>query len=76
MPKPNKDGWIRHRGGVPKCLDDIGLIRTREGDVEPIEVWFKPAKLDSKVFWAHYGKYSGLSETDIMAYKLKEQTKQ
>lgn len=73
MSKPNKDGWIRHRGGVPKCLNDITFVRLRKGDVWPIERWFDLVKPDSKAFWTQYGLGSILGTTDIMAYKLKEQ---
>lgn len=73
MPKPNKEGWIRHRGGVPKCLDDINLIRTRHHGVHKIDSWFKPVMLNSRVFWKHFGIDCDLGDTDIMAYKLKEQ---
>lgn len=76
MPKPNKDGWIRHRGGVPKCLADIILIKTRDAGVHKTDSWFRTTKLYSKLFWKHFGKGSELGPSDIMAYKLKEQPKQ
>lgn len=57
MTKPNKDGWIRHRGGKQPVGDDVRVeYRLRSG----LKYKDDAANLD----WSHDGDRS-----DIMAYK-------
>lgn len=63
MSKPNKDGWIRHRGG--KCPVDKGVMvyyRMRQ-DVK--SGFFSIASDGAKLRWTHEGLPG-----DIMAYRL------
>lgn len=62
MSKPNKDGWIRHRGG--KCPVDLGTlvdIRNRDGKI------FERVKASNENNWVHH---STLSLSDVMSYRL------
>jgi hypothetical protein len=64
MSKPNKDGWIRHRGG--KCPVDAGVkieIRDRDGDI------YEYNGIDLR--WSHIG-----SGGDIMAYRIHKPAEQ
>ena len=62
--KPNKDGWIRHRGG--KCPVEAGVIveiRDRDGDIYEYNC--------SDMRWNHIG-----SGADIMAYRIYKPAEQ
>lgn len=69
MAKPNKDGWIRHRGG--KCPLPLGvhvMIRWRHGGVFSITI----TDFDhdpGNAIWQHMPNEP---QSDIMAYKLLE----
>lgn len=58
MSKPNKDGWIRHRGGKCPVEDGVAVdYRMRDG-----EIMTQPAVC---LEWDHYGECG-----DIMAYRV------
>lgn len=64
MSKPNKDGWIRHRGG--KCPVEAGVkvkIRDRDGNI------YECNGIDLR--WSHIGRGG-----DIMAYRIYKPVEQ
>lgn len=63
VPKANKDGWIRHRGGkCPVAIGETVELRHREGKTT-IHVAFDTD--DEDEVWEHVG-----DEDDIMAYRI------
>lgn len=62
MAKPNKDGWIRHRGGkCPVDAEALVEVRNRAGD---IAVTGGTSCTSVSWHWSH-SKHCG----DIMAYR-------
>lgn len=74
MAKANKDGWIRHRGGVPKCALQVSHVKLRDGRVRTGFDWLWHDVSDHTV-WKHYGVSHVLGNSDIMAYKIKQDPK-
>lgn len=63
VPKANKDGWIRHRGGkCPVAIGETVELRHREGK-RTIHVVCDTDEADE--VWEHVG-----DEDDIMAYRI------
>jgi hypothetical protein len=77
MPKANEDGWIRHRGGVPKSVP-VGVVVEARTRADGVRTFTNDKAYMHKqvVTWRHFGERDALGSSDIMAYRLKEQPKQ
>lgn len=77
MTKPDKNGWIRHRGGVPKDVP-VGQwveVRNRDGSTDKFFQSIAYIQSDS-LTWKHFGKGHMMGDYDVMAYKLLEAPEQ